>query len=426
MKILIFNQDWFAAEFRELGHEVVTCGSEPHLEHRIPGRTHHINSVITSLNGFEPDVILWHDNSSPSLLIGGFESLDIPAAFFSVDTHHHHLMHSYMAPLFDHIFVAQKDYLSFFDNTGTPTSWHPLWAPRWVLPSDNKRWNTTFVGTLNERLNPRRVAFFNTLKKNTEIHLTQGNYWEIFPHAEIVVNQTVKGDLNFRVFETMMCGSLLLTENTKNGLFDLFTEGVHLVSYRPDDVQDARDKINHLLSSPKKMREIANSGRAEVLAKHTALHRARTVLEVLTTLRKRSPAHNRHYLSMINHTITSDVFNRLNFCHCPRALAGAILAAQAGLNASARLSEVETSYLIRSTTLYDRVTQTTTGQSLLNSFHEAFPENTLLTLATIRNLLNSGAAEAAESQARKLRPEAPRDIFPYAEEMITSILSAGV
>ena len=128
---------------------------------------------------------------------------------------------------------------------------------------------------------------------------------------------------------------------------------------------------------------------------------------------------------MINHTITSVAFNRLNFCHCPRALAGALLAAQEGLNAGVHLSEVETTYLIRSTTLYDMVTHTMTGQSLLNSFHEAFPENRLLTLATIRNLLNSGDAQAAESRARTLRPEAPREIFPFAEQTITSILAAG-
>lgn len=426
MKILVFNQDWFAADFRSLGHEVITCGGEPHLDHRIPRRTQHLNSILASLNGFEPDVILWHDNSAPCLLVGGFESSPIPAAFYSVDTHHHYHMHSYVAPLFDHIFVAQRDYLRHFDKCVTPTSWLPLWAPRMVEPSEEKRWGATFVGTLDEKLNPRRVAFFNALKKKTDIHLTQGNYWEIFPHAEIVVNQTVKSDLNFRVFEAMMCGAMLLTENTGNGLLDIFRDGHHLVTYRPDDVNNARKHMRELLASPEKTRAIAHAGRAEILAKHTSLHRAQQVLDTLSSLHKRPPAENRHYIAMVNHTITSIAFHRHHQTHCPRALAAALLAAQEGLSSHATLSELETTYLIRAASLYDANTGTSAGQSLVNSFHETFPDNRLLILASIRNFLNSGDLRAAESRATRLNPDAPRELFPFAEQTITSILSASI
>ena len=71
MKILIFNQDWFAAEFRELGHQVITCGSDPHMEYRIPFMMNTLSGVLSQLQGFEPDVIIWHDNSLPTFLMAG-------------------------------------------------------------------------------------------------------------------------------------------------------------------------------------------------------------------------------------------------------------------------------------------------------------------------------------------------------------------
>ena len=423
MKILIFNQDWFAAEFRELGHQVITCGSEPHLEHRIPVMLNTLSSVLSQLHGFDPDVIIWHDNSMPTLLMAGLESTHIPTVFFSVDTFHHDSMHAYMADIFDHILVAQKDYVNVFDKSDTPKTWLPLWAPRYVEPSDDKRWKATFVGTLNPELNPRRVKFFDALKERIPIHIAHGNYWEYFPFADIVINQTVKGDLNFRVFEAMMSGSLLLTERTPNGLCEIFEEGKHLVTYTPDSVEDAVEKVKHLLQHPEEMREIARAGREEILKNHTAMSRALAVNEIITKLKKRTPAKDRFFRAMVNHAVTALLTARKTGQHSPLLLIPALVAAENGLTANETLSNTQASYLVRVCIAYDSVSASSQGTELLFRFAEVMPTSEIIMLAKIRSLLNSGRKLEAEVVASTISSRPPQDIFTFAEQTVQAIFN---
>jgi hypothetical protein len=422
VKILIFNQDWFAPELREFGHEVITCGSEPHLDHRIPFGANNLESVITSLNGFVPDAILWHDNSLPTFLMTGLESTSIPLVLYSVDTFHHYPMHTYMAEIFDHVLVAQKDYVNAFDGCGTPATWLPLWAPRLIEASDDKRWPVSFVGNLNAKLNPRRVKFFDELKHRIPIHITQGNYWEFFPFSEIVVNQTVKGDLNFRVFEAMMCGALLLTERTPNGLFDIFCEGEHLVTYSPDDVDEATEKVTYLLQHPEQMQQIARAGREEIIRNHLPKHRAQTVHAILSTISKRSPARDRHFRAMVNHAMTSLISARTTGRHMSVPLTASLLAAQQGLAAGEELSTTQAGYFVRACYAYNDMTQSSLGTALIAHFANTMPSQELLVLSAIRNLLNTGRKLEAEVIASKISSSPADEVFHAAEQAVQTIL----
>lgn len=424
MKIIIFNQNWFAVELRQLGHEVITCGFEPHLEFQIPRRMNNIADVLSNIGGPKPDAIIWHDNSMPVLLMSGLDTCEVPTILYSVDTHHHHDIHSFIAPLFDHILVAQKDYLKVFADSGTPTSWFPLWAPRFVEAQSEKRFASAFVGNLIPELNPRRVAFFEALRQRIPIHIAHGDYWEIFPFAEIVVNQTVKGDSNFRVFEAMMCGAALLTERTPNGLFDLFENEKHLVTYEPDNVDDAAAKVAALLANPERMRAIAQAGREVILHNHMAIHRAKTIENICANLAKRAPHRDRHYISMMNNVVTNKVHRKSNNAVCPHAASYALIAAEAGLTAGAPLTPTQTTYLIGACSSFDSLTQSQVGELLLSAFHTRIPQNPMLTLAMIRNLLNKGDKAQAERLAVTIDPVNPERVFTQAETTVSSILAA--
>jgi hypothetical protein len=331
-------------------------------------------------------------------------------------------MHTYMAEIFDHVLVAQKDYVNVFDGCGTPATWLPLWAPRYVEASDEKKWPVSFVGNLNAKLNPRRVKFFEELKPRIPIHITQGNYWEFFPFSEIVVNQTVKGDLNFRVFEAMMCGALLLTERTPNGLFEIFREGEHLVTYSPDSVDEATEKVSFLLQHPERMREIARAGRNEILAKHLPKHRAQTVHQILTTISKRQPAKDRHFRVMVNHAMTSLISTRNTGQHMPVPLTAALLAAQRGLEAGEELSNAQAGYLVRACYAYNDMTKSNLGTELIAHFANTMPRQEIIVLSAIRNLLNTGRKLEAEVIASKISSSPAEQVFHAAEQTVQTIL----
>ncbi len=400
-----------------MGHEVISVGSSKHLELVLNQPMTHIDALLKLLpNGFTPDRIVWHDNSAPIGILN-LENCDIPSVMYSVDTHHHHIAHTHAAGLFDHVLVAQKDFLPQFNVHDTPASWFPLWASEHMEPSLEKKYRAVFVGTLNPKLNPSRVAFFNRLKELAPIEVMQGHFPSIFPHAEIVVNQTVKGDLNFRVFETMMSGALLLTERREHGLLELFEDGAHLITYTADNAEEAAEKINSLLADPTRMRAIATQGREEILRAHLSIHRAQELERILVNLTKRPRQPRRHYGALMNLYSTASLTEE-SFPHiCHTSLTLALESARDALSEGAHPTNLEAAYVIKTCLHHDVALGETLGEEMLYAYAEAFPHLVAFSLLKIRALLNRGLRNEAEQCAQAINKDAPvAAIFDYAEE----------
>ncbi|MDD2943346.1 MAG: glycosyltransferase, partial [bacterium] len=92
-------------------------------------------------------------------------------------------------------------------------------------------------------------------------------------------------DLNFRVFESMMCGPLLITPHLpQSGMEMLFREGEHYVSYLQGDAENAAAKARYYLEHRDECRRIAKAGREEILRRHTSKARAAQLQELLLGL----------------------------------------------------------------------------------------------------------------------------------------------
>jgi hypothetical protein len=229
LSIILLNQNWFADELRALGCKVISVGwSHEGVDVHLPSPICTLSDIIASLPvDFSPDRLVYFDNSRPCSILG-FESLSFPAVFFSIDTHHHNLWHRSFAELFDHVLVAQKDFLSQFPKANS--SWFPLWLPVPMHPQAERPINVCFRGNLDEDLHPLRATFFKRLQESIEIDAQVGPYQDAYARSRIVINQTVKGDFNFRVFEALGAGALLVTPSIQNGLIDLYIPGQDLVT----------------------------------------------------------------------------------------------------------------------------------------------------------------------------------------------------
>jgi hypothetical protein len=420
VKILLINQDWFAKELREAGHEVVSYGLAPQLDFRQEVAFVQIERVFKLLP-FRPEIVIIHDNSAP-LTITGLESCPVPTVFYSVDTQHHAYLHKYFSLMFDHTFVAEKDYLPEFHEIGRHPDWLPLWASRYVEASSNKKHGAVFVGTLDADLNPDRVRFFEELKKRVPIVCLTGAYWEIFPFSEIVINQTVKGDLNFRVFEAMMCGAMLLTEKAGNGLLELFKDGEHLVTYEKGNVDEAARKISYYLEHVDECRAIARRGREEVLAKHQSRNRAARFLEIIPKLQK-TECRERNFAAVLNFSCLGSSWEKRDRKVASGAYVHVLRAAEEALRAGENLRVEVACYVIRAALHYDSILKTMVGADLLNRLSEAYPQAHVLRLARIRNLLNAGKREEAEALARTVMEGSPDRVFAEADRIVTSLIS---
>jgi len=404
---------------------VVTAGFGKHFDLNISHYGTSIDELCQMVSeDFRPDLILIHDNSGPIAFTGIPESR-IPSIFYSVDAHHHWHFHGLLAASFNHVYVAQKDYIDQMKEVCPEGSieWLPLWAPIYIEPSRDKKYQACFVGNMDPKLHPERGKFFKELKKQASIEVFEGSYSKYFPFSQCVVNQTVREDLNFRVFEAMMCGTLLLTEKTGNGLLELFEDGVDLVTYQRANPQDAAEKINSFVKNPLQTIRIATTGREKVLQNHLPQHRAKKIFEKIQAIIGQ-PKTATYLPWMINFAMIGSGFDD----SYPE---GALVAWRHSLN-YAKLAiengepfdQESCLYLLRTVCRFDMLTGKNHGETVIRELHQSFPEERLLTLYLVRSHLNRGEQAQALQLANKIAPQSEDVIFSAAEKFVAEILDA--
>lgn len=422
MKILLLNQDWFADDFRACGHEVVTAGTRTHLDLLLEFPIEDIHSLLARLpNGFYPDRIVVYDESA-AIFVSGLEDIDIPLLFYSVDTHHHKEIHKHLAAIFDLNYVAHKDYVEVLKESASRVEWLPLWASCNMTPSDQKEYGAVFVGSLNAKLNPERVHFFTELQKVAPVLVKSGDFSTIFPKSEIVINQTVKGDLNFRVFEAMMSGAMLLTEDSENGLHDLFESGTHLVTYKKNDVQDAAEKIKYYLEHKEEAKRIANAGRSEILRLHSSKQRAERILNDLEKL-ERTFNKNRHYAIIPNYIWGTSILEKRSEVARAQVLECALKSINQALENNEEASAEIAPFVISACLKFDKILQSDMGQRLLEVVCQKHSEMLIFQLAYFWMLQEHGQRDEVIATINQI--DASIDvqyILDQATELINTIM----
>lgn len=185
---------------------------------------------------------------------------------------------------FDWVFCNQLRACEEFVRDGIPKE-RCFWLPHAVEPAAYpakeiiKRYDVCFIGNMNcwERVDfcDRMFKEFPNFYYGKRIFEEAA---EKFCESRIVLNTSIKDDINMRVFETLATKSLLLT-NELPTLGELFKDGVHLVTYKTTD--EAVEKARYYIAHEEEARKIAEAGYNEVMAKHTYTHRVKTVLEMM-------------------------------------------------------------------------------------------------------------------------------------------------
>ncbi len=258
---------------------------EPVRPHDLPcGPDVDVRKVVTALpGGWRPDLFLWVES------VNGYAprnvpALDCPTACYLIDSHMSLSYHLEWAKRFDHVFLAQREYVPHFLDAGCPrVSWLPLGCD----PAMHGRIDTPklhdigFVGSLTEHHVHRR-AMLERLGRRFDVHVERSflrDMTRTLSASRLVYNDAVRRDLNMRVFEAMCSGSMLLTDRaTPSGLDELFTDREHLVIYDDDTIEEL---AGYYLAHEDERERIAAAGRAEVLRRHTYDHRAAAILDTV-------------------------------------------------------------------------------------------------------------------------------------------------
>lgn len=291
MKILHLGNAYFLESFRLLGHDVKWAGYHRTADIPLTRSLLDATSLLAQLPPhWYPDLIVLGDESTHPLVLG-LEALPVPTVWYAIDSHIHANWHMYYAAAFDVICVAQKDWTPVYqlDDDRQCVTWMPLFCQQsdgrdLGLPRDIP---LSFVGTLNAAWNPDRVDLIQRLQARTPITVQSGPFREIFNSSAMVLNQSVANDMNFRVFEAMACGALLVTERVGNGFDELFQDRKHCVRYEKGNVDEIVDIVEYYRARPAEREAVARQGYETVMAAHTSLHRAQALLDLVA----RQPLH---------------------------------------------------------------------------------------------------------------------------------------
>jgi hypothetical protein len=222
------------------------------------------------------------------LIPRGLESASFPTACIICDTHRAVRPRVALARLFDKVFLYQRNYVSQF---ATHPSAH--WVPyacdtRYFrdlgLPRDI---DVSFVG---KRGDGQRAEILDMLtaryRLNEQRYYRQEEIPTVYSRSKIVVNVPVADDLNFRFFEALSCGALLLTRRQKDGHEEMFKEGEHFEAW--SDSAELAAKIDRYLADDSSRSRIARAGHEEVQKRHDLRHRVERMMSLVQSEPRRA------------------------------------------------------------------------------------------------------------------------------------------
>ncbi|MDB5049213.1 MAG: uncharacterized protein JWO30_2284 [Fibrobacteres bacterium] len=290
MRILTLGGKMLSDPLRDRGHEVLSMGPPGTVLHVLDRETDFLRSpeearaaIRESAESFNPDWILQVDDSNPLPHLG-LESLPVPKAWYAVDSHLHWEWHRHYAPVFDLVFCAQQNRVPALSVFRGKVEWLPLaFTDEPVfLPWSGREHDASFVGTLDPALNPARIALLDGLRSlGRPVHAVQGSTKPVYSASRLVINQSAHDDLNFRVFEAMGYGALLVTDRISHSLGEIAEPEKDFLVYAPGDAADLHAKVEWALGHPSEAEAMARRGHAKVSARHMMSHRIDRIAEVM-------------------------------------------------------------------------------------------------------------------------------------------------
>src|SRR4030042_1885635 len=280
MNLLVVGGFFLTEALQLLGHRVVNA--EAFLA---PGAAEvDLEAVLKELPaGDRPDLLLVVERLGPRRLPLNLENIKLPRAFYALDPHLNLYWHQKYASAFDLVFTTQRTSMSAFRGERRPVHWLP-WAVNLGVIFDHclpRPYEIAFVGRLDARQRRKRHLILEALKSRFPVRIwgdrpenevNQQELGRIYSQSRLVVNESIQGEVNLRMFEALAAGALLLTEDVGPNPLGLFTPGKHLITYGP---QDLLEKAAYFLSREEERLAIAQQGRELVYARHHTLARAR-------------------------------------------------------------------------------------------------------------------------------------------------------
>ncbi len=267
--------------FKASGHHVVAMSdTDSDLSDFIVPKAFRIRDYL-KLDIFKVDFLLYIEGGSMEVFPLDLMEIDTKKFWWGIDTHLNFEKHLRISRLFDHTFIAQKEFVPVLIAQGISASWLPLAYPSSIEISlrNSPQYDFSFVGQTDASMYPERHKL---LEKAREVFpnnfigtLEPKEMLEIYNKSRIVINQSIKNDVNMRVFEALGTSAVLVTNKIdKNGLEELFENARHLYTFETHE--ELISIMRYLLDNEAARMEISTAANQLVLSHHTYFNRAST------------------------------------------------------------------------------------------------------------------------------------------------------
>jgi hypothetical protein len=292
VNILQLEYPLYYKELIALGHRVISCGTDPGCDIWIDPVVYSYETIRSRLPAdFIPDVILVCE----SLMKRRFPDLTdskLPLVFYSIDGHMHFDWHVRYGRQFDLIISSQQDIAEKFKQLGNDAHWLPWSYTAGIKPfyGERRPIDIGIVGSFMGMSRPRRMNMLMDLSKRFRVKifgppftnwLSQAETQAVYRMSKVVLNETICGELNFRVFESIAEGACLVCENEDNGLDQLFEPGI---DYLPTNRQDLASGISGILGDEKYRHSMSLAGWNKLAIQHQPINRAGKLVVYLQKL----------------------------------------------------------------------------------------------------------------------------------------------
>lgn len=228
--------------------------------------------------GLRPDIVLQDERLAPRVLLKGLEKIGCPTIFWSLDPHLNSYWQAPYAALFDAVAVTQKDWVAPLREAGSPArtvewiTWSATPAP-WT-PFARRTHAAAFVGRMS-RHRPVRQMFAEFLTARFPLRLETDIAHElvqqVYVQARLAPNESIRGEINQRLFTAAGAGCLVLEPGLDNGLEELFEPGKEIATYA--DAMELAEAMAHFTACPDQAERMGRAARARVSREHRPAHR---------------------------------------------------------------------------------------------------------------------------------------------------------
>ena len=271
---LVHGSPLLASLWERQGHRVL---------HLLPEGPFFDIAAELEAQGVVPDLLVQVELLRERVLLKGLDKLACRKAFWAIDVHLNLFWHGFYGRLFDLVLSSQKGWLADLAREGVEgAAWLPWYGPAvdWTPHAERGR-DISFVGRVTPQ-RPSRQWFAGFLEREFGVLPVESRDFshmlELYRDTRLAPNESICGEINFRLFETAGCGCLALTQPGE-GLDELFDIGREILVYH--DAVQLKTLLERFRKHPDEAEAMGRAARERVRAEHCLAHRAGRILALV-------------------------------------------------------------------------------------------------------------------------------------------------